>query len=222
MTGAAARRRLAAATGIAGAGLLGGSLTSPAGSPRFYALTSALAGTWIAGGLASGRIPVASRAAVAAAPVRLVAEPAAVGAATFGLFYGAARIARKVPVLDRSIGGVLRYVHEGSAPLVLLTTAVNGAAEEVFFHGALWDLAAGHRPLPRTAAAYATFTAAARNPALLLGGAVTSVIFGLERHRSGGVLAPAVAHVTWSLLMLTYLPPLYRPVTTGRPGQPPA
>ena len=27
---------------------------------------------------------------------------------------------------------------------------------------------------------------------------------------SGGILAPTLSHLTWSLLMLTYLPPLYR------------
>jgi len=35
---------------------------------------------------------------------------------------------------------------------------------------------------------------------------VTSVLFGLHRRVSGGILAPALAHLTWSLLMLTCLP----------------
>jgi membrane protease YdiL (CAAX protease family) len=62
-----------------------------------------------------------------------------------------------------------------------------------------------------TTIAYTAATAATRNPALVLAGAVTSVLFGLQRRASGGVLAPSLAHLTWSLLMLRYLPPLFRP-----------
>jgi len=48
------------------------------------------------------------------------------------------------------------------------------------------------------------------------------VIFGWQRAATGGVLAPAVTHVTWSVLMLRYLPPLFRdadrpPVPAGHP-----
>ncbi len=58
-------------------------------------------------------------------------------------------------------------------------------------------------------------TAATRNPALVLGRTVMSVLFGLQRRASGGILAPALTHVTWSVLMLCYLPPLFR--TPRRP-----
>ena len=43
-----------AGVSVAGAGLLGLSLSQPPGSPRFYGLTLGVAGTWLAGGLASG------------------------------------------------------------------------------------------------------------------------------------------------------------------------
>jgi len=39
-----------------------------------------------------------------------------------------------------------------------------------------------------------------------------------QRDASGGVLAPAVTHVTWSVLMLRCLPPLFR--EAGRPPRP--
>ena len=68
----------------------------------------------------------------------------------------------------------------------------------------------GPRPLRTTTLAYAASTAATGNPALVLAGLITSVIFGWQRDATGGVLAPAVAHVTWSVLMLRYLPPLFR------------
>ena len=61
-----------------------------------------------------------------------------------------------------------------------------------------------------TTLAYATATATTRNPALVLAGAATSVLFGFQRHTTGGILAPALSHLTWSLLMLRFLPPLFR------------
>jgi membrane protease YdiL (CAAX protease family) len=50
----------------------------------------------------------------------------------------------------------------------------------------------------------------------VLAGTATSVLFGLQRRTSGGVLAPALTHLTWSLLMLRYLPPLF---PTPRPAE---
>jgi uncharacterized protein len=48
------RRRVVIATGIGGAGLLGISLSTKAGSPQFYILTMGVAGTWVAGAFGSG------------------------------------------------------------------------------------------------------------------------------------------------------------------------
>jgi hypothetical protein len=128
------------------------------------------------------------------------------GAGAFGLFYGAARLTRHIPVLDRAITSVLRYAEDGSAPLVLLTATATAVAEELFFRGALWSLAERAHPLATTTLAYTATTAVTRNPALTIAGAATSVLFGLHRRASGGILAPALAHLTWSLLMLTCLP----------------
>jgi membrane protease YdiL (CAAX protease family) len=101
---------------------------------------------------------------------------------------------------------VLRYADAGSTPLVVLIASSSAAAEELFFRGALWS---GPRPLRTTTLAYAASTAATGNPALVLAGVITSVIFGWQRRITGGTLAPAVTHVTWSLLMLRYLTPLF-------------
>jgi uncharacterized protein len=62
------------------------------------------------------------------------------GIGAFGLFYGATRLARHIPPLDRAIGSVLRYADEGSTRLVLLTVCTNGVAEELFFRGARWPV----------------------------------------------------------------------------------
>ena len=75
-------------------------------------------------------------------------------------------------------------------------------AEGLFFRGALWPLRGKSHPIAKTTVAYAATTAATRNPALVLAGTATSVLFGLQRRTSGGILAPALSHLTWSLLML--------------------
>jgi membrane protease YdiL (CAAX protease family) len=206
-------------TGIGGAGLLGVSLSTKPGSPEFYALTMGLASTWAAGALGSGALspgrPSGQRNA------HPVVTPVLTGAGTFGLFYGAARLARHIPLLDRAIGSILHYADGGSTPLVLLTAGTNAVGEELFFRGALWSAMQSSHPMATTTLAYTATTAATRNPALILAGAVTSVLFGLQRRTSGGVLAPSLAHVTWSLLMLRYLPPLFRaPPPPGSPGWP--
>jgi hypothetical protein len=43
------------------------------------------------------------------------------------------------------------------------------------------------------------------------------VLFGLHRRASGSVLAPALTHLTWSLLMLNRLPPLFRDTPQIKP-----
>ncbi len=209
-------RQLVTAAGVGGTALLGVSFSADTGSPQFYLLTAALASTWTAGAAASGPIP-AGRAGRERG-LRPYVEPVLTGVGTFGLFYAIARLARHNPPLNRAISSVFRYVHEGSTGLVLLTAGVNGVAEELYFRGAVWDMLGGSRPLVLTSAVYTASTAASRNLSLVLGGAVTSLIFGAQRARSGGVVAPAVAHVTWSVLMITCLAPLFRP-SPGEPGQ---
>ena len=202
------RRRwvIAAATSVGGAGLLGISLSTEADSPQFYALTLGLAGTWAAGALAVGPLEPGRANNLRDALRRQVAGPVLTGAGTFGLFYGAARLARYIPPLSRAIGSALHYADHGSTRLVPLTAGANAVAEELFFRGALWSLAGESSPIVKTTLAYAATVAATRNPALLLAGTATSVIFGLQRRASGGFLAPALAHLTWSQLMLRYLP----------------
>jgi uncharacterized protein len=203
------RRRVVGAVLAAGTGLLGLSLSAEGDDPLFYALTLSLAGTWAAGALGSG--PVPAGAAITRPGLRSLGEPVLTGAGTFGLFYAAARIARRNPRLNRAIRSVLGYMDEGSPALVLLTASLNAVTEEAFFHGAVWDSVGPDHQGAVTAALYTASTLATRNPALIAGGAVTSLIFGTQRRRSGGVAAPAIAHVTWSILMLTLLPRLFPP-----------
>jgi hypothetical protein len=196
---------------LGGAALLRSSFAARAGSARFYLLTTSLAGTWTAGALGAGPIPWRgdSWRTRPGNPARAVVAPVFTGAATFAVFYGAARAARRHRALCRAIASVLRYAEAGSTPLVVLIASGSAVAEELFFRGALWS---GSRPLRTTMLGYAASTAATGNPALVLAGLITSVIFGWQRDATGGVLAPALTHVTWSVLMLCYLPPMFRDV----------
>ena len=209
----ARRRAVVAATALGGSGLLAVSLSSKPGSTRFYVLTMAVAGTWTAGALNSGPLHLGRIEGRDGNLRRPIITPIVTGAAAFGLFYAAAHIARHVPVLNNAIGNVLRFADEGSTPLVLLTTCANGLAEELFFRGALFAAAGEHHPVALSTIAYTATTAATRNPALTLAGAAMGALFGLQRRASGGVQAPTLTHLTWSVLMLRSLPPLFRRAT---------
>ncbi len=55
------------------------------------------------------------------------------------------------------------------------------------------------------------------DPALVLASFVMGVLFGLQRRAlGGGVEASALTHLTWPVLMLRYLPPLFRRPKTVR------
>lgn len=198
------------AAGLGAAALLRSSFAAEEGSGRFYLMTTALAGTWTCGALGTGPIPWRGdgwRTGRASPARALIGVPVVTGAATFAVFYGTARVARRHRTLRRAIASVLRYAEAGSTPLVVLIASGSAVAEELFFRGALWS---GPRPLRTATLGYAASTAVTGNPALVLAGLITSVIFGWQRDATGGVLAPAVTHVTWSVLMLRYLPPLFR------------
>ena len=93
----------------------------------------------------------------------------------------------------------------------------NGLAEEVFFRGALYAAVGVERPVLTSTAVYGLATTATRNPALVLASLVMGLLFGLQRRASGGIQAPMLTHLTWSALMLRFLPPLF-----AAPSQPPA
>ena len=134
--------------------------------------------------------------------------------AAFGAFYGCALVARTIPVLEEAISSVLSYAYAGNGPLVLLTALANGAAEEVFFRGALYAAIGDQHPVAMTTGVYTLATVATRNPALVLAAGVMGTLFAAQRRASGGIQAPVLTHLTWSTLMLRYLPPLFRDRTT--------
>ena len=184
------------------------------GSREFYVLTVTVAGTLTTGTVLSQARPPVRSQGKEPRQARSLVESVLAGVGAFGLFYRAAHLARRTPLLERAIRRALAYEREGSSPLILLTTGLNGVAEEMFYRGALWSVVADSNPIAATTLACTAATAATRNLALILAGAATSLLFGYQRRATGGVLGPTVTHLTWSMLMLRYLPPLFG--TSGR------
>ena len=204
------RRRVVAGVTAAGAGLLGVSLSTRPASWQFYATSAGVAATWLAGGVASGPLHLGWMQTKDETLRRPVLTPVLLGIGAFGAFYGCALVAREIPVLDTAISSVLAYAHQGDNTLVLLTTLANGAAEEVFFRGALYAAIGEQHPVALSTAAYTLATVTTRNPALVLAATVMGTLFAAQRRASGGIQAPVLTHLTWSVLMLRYLPPLFR------------
>jgi len=201
------RRTVVAVTGVVGTALLGRSLSRPPGSSSFYAHTAAVAATWVVGGAAAGRLHLGYEPP--AAGHRPLAVPIATGAAAFAGLYGCARIARHVPVLAGAVRSVLAYADKGDSRAVLVTALVSGAAEEVFFRGALYAAVPEGRQVPVTAAAYTATTLATRNPSLVLAAGGMGTLFALQRRATGGIQASTITHLVWTTLVLRFLPPLF-------------
>jgi hypothetical protein len=204
------RRRVVTGVSLIGAGMLGASLSTKPGSTAFYVSTLGVAGTWVVGGFASGPLHRGWSLADDNSLRRPLTTPILTGVGAFGLFYAGALVARKIPVLNTALCNILRFADEGSSPLVLFTTLANGAAEEVFFRGAVYAAVGPRHPVLKSTAVYALATVATRNVALVLAGTVVGTLFALQRRASGGIQAPLLTHLTWATLMLRYMPPLFR------------
>lgn len=208
------RRRvmLLAATLVVGAVLLGTSLRADPGGAAFFALSSALAACWCLGGLAAGPVPWAPRrpgAETAGSRWRVhVLVPLLAGVGAVAVFAAGGLLVTTVPVLRDRVADVIAYAEVDVAPTVVLIAAVTGAAEEVFFRGALFGAVSDRRPVVVTTAVYTVVTMASGNVMLVLAAAVLGVVVGLLRQRTGGVTGPIVTHVTWSMGMLFLLPPI--------------
>jgi membrane protease YdiL (CAAX protease family) len=195
------RRVVVAATGVVGAVLLALTLRTEAGSQAFYWYGALLAGCWILGALFSGPLHLGRLDGR-----RHVLVPAALGAGAFAVFAVAALVVRRVPTLDDLVDDVISRADTGSLTLVVAVALVNGLAEELFFRGALYSAFGRHRPWLWSTVAYVVVTAATLNVMLVLAAAAMGTLFALERRSTRGVLAPVVTHLTWSVLMIFFLP----------------
>jgi uncharacterized protein len=201
------RRIVVAVTLVAGAVLLAFSLATPPGDSRFYLLTVAVAVVWLLGGLLSGPLHL-GRSPSGAHPRRPVLSPIALGAAVGVVFVLGALIVREIEPLRSSVADVLAHARRGNLALVALITLANGAAEEVFFRGALFTALGRRHAVLGSTAVYTLVTAATGEPMLVFAGLLMGALFALQRRATGGILAPLLTHLTWSVVMLFALPPV--------------
>ena len=208
-TPAALRRRqvVTAAFVVLGGIVLGISLRIEPGSAWFYASTVGLAAVWTVGALLSGPLHL-GRIAHTEGPRRPVVAPILLGLGLAGVFLVGGLAVRSVPFLDEQVRSVLDHAAEGSLPLLVVITAVNGIAEELFFRGAAYA-AVTRYPVPVTTVAYGIATLATGNVMLSFAAVLLGLVVGLQRRASGGILGPILTHVTWSLAMLLILPALF-------------
>jgi uncharacterized protein len=206
------RRRQAVTVGfvLLGAVVLGLSLRIEPGSRWFYASTLGLAAVWAVGALASGRLHL-GRIAFRDRHTRPILTPIAIGALLAGVFVLGALLVVSIDLLnplEDQVVSVVDYADQGSLPILVVITSVNGIAEELFFRGAAYA-AIPRFPVLWTTLAYAVATLATGNVMLSFAAVLLGLVCGLERRASGGVLGPILTHCTWSLTMLLVLPLLF-------------
>jgi uncharacterized protein len=203
------RRRIVVAITLAlGATLLGLSFSVRQGDPAFYPLTFGLAATWTLGSVLSGPLHL-GHIQLAGRLRRPTITPIAVGLLLAALFVLGALIVRTIPSLVRLAEDVLGYARLGNLWIICVITLVNGIAEELFFRGALFAAIGVRHAVLISTVLYVLATVAGGNLVLVFTAAVLGTVVGLERRASGGILAPILTHVTWSLSMLFVLPPLF-------------
>jgi CAAX protease family protein len=203
------RRRIAVGITLAvGATLLGLSFSVRQGGPAFYPLTFGLAATWTLGSLLSGPLHLGHilRGGTLRRPI---ITPIVAGLLLAALFVLGAFVIRTIPALASLTEDVLGYARLGNLWIILVITLVNGVAEELFFRGSLYAAIGTWHPVLISTVLYALATVAGGNPVLVFAAALLGTVVGLERRASGGILAPILTHITWSLSMLLVLPPIF-------------
>jgi membrane protease YdiL (CAAX protease family) len=202
------RQVVAAVVVLVGAIVLGWSLRLEPGGNTFYVAAVLLAGIWAAGAFLSGRLHLGRIAGGTEMFVRPILAPILLGLLLVGVFVLGSLVVREIDPLADYVSSVLEYADEGSLTVLAIITFFNGIAEELFFRGAMYAAIPRH-PVFWTTLAYVVATLATGNVMLGFAAIVLGVVCGLERRASGGVLAPILTHITWSLSMLFVLPLLF-------------
>lgn len=203
------RRVVVIAFGVLGVAGLAWALRTNPGSGAFYASTFALAVVWFVGGLLSGPVSLGWETHDGRRR-RPILSAIIAGTALAAIFVVGALVVRHIPALNHRVEGVLDYARAGSSPIVLLLTAANGVAEEVFFRGAVQPALAERIRLPGSVLIYAVITMATGNVMLGFAATLLGAVVALQRRATDGVLAPVLTHVVWSALMFVALPIVFR------------
>ena len=202
------RQVVAAIVVLVGAGVLGWSLRLEPGGNLFYVAAVVLAGVWAVGAF----LPAGSTSAASPARARCSSGRSSRRSCSACSWSGSSSSARS------SCARSTRWPTTSAAcwstptrarwPLLAAITFVNGIAEELFFRGAMYAAIPRH-PVLWTTIAYVVATLATGNVMLAFAAVLLGAVCGLERRASGGILAPILTHITWSLSMLFLLPLLF-------------
>lgn len=203
------RRIVVAVTLVAGAALLGVSLSVRPGDNVFYLLTCLVAATWVTGALLSGPLHL-GRIAFRDRLRRPIVTPIVTGLVMAAVFVVGSLVVREIEPLRDLVNSVLAHARYGDLAPILAVTVLNGIAEEVFFRGALFAAIGRRHAVLVSTVVYAVATVATGNLMLVFAATLLGLVLGLQRRASGGVLAPVLTHITWSTTMLFALPALIR------------
>lgn len=203
------RRVIALVTIVLGAVLLALTLRAQTGSTEFVVLGFALAALWGAGALASGPLRLGTGRTRTGGRSRPVVQSLALAGGLIALFLAGALLVAQLPGLREPVLDLLEHGSSGPLALVVVLTALNGVAEELFFRGALFSaIGRGWLAVVLTTLLYTLTTVGSGVPLLVLAAALLGLVTALQRRVTGGVLGPIITHVTWSVSMLLLLPPV--------------
>ncbi|UEA58608.1 CPBP family intramembrane metalloprotease [Gordonia otitidis] len=206
------RRRLGVlAFVLLGAALLGVSLSVTPGDTAFYPLTLGLAATWIVGAVVTGPLPAGrfSLDRSAGSVSNAVWLGVIAGAALGAVFVVGAFLTRLIPPLSDLVSQVLAFADYGSIGVVTAITLINGAAEELFFRGAVYSAVRPYHPILVSTVVYVIATLASGNVMLGFAAILLGSLCAVLRRCTGGIVAPVCTHVVWSTIVLFALPPIF-------------
>lgn len=192
---------------IAAAAGLGIASAAPDGGLVFYVATFAVAAVYF---IAWALCPRSHPAFLAQRAGKDALRGLGIGIGLLLIFLAGAFLVRYIPVLAGPVDALLDNARYGLLWVTILTTAINGVGEEVFFRRIAMDYLPGTW---RTRALislvlYIAVTAAMGVPLLALAAIAVGVPATLEARRTGSLVSACVLHISWSLGMLLILPHL--------------
>lgn len=183
---------------VVGAGALSAALRTDPGSRAFVAWAAVAAGIWLLGSLPwTVSVGPAWRS-------HLVIGIAA-GIALTAVALGLAALTSGVPGLAADAERLVAYAEGNGLGAMVPLTLASAFSEEVLFRGA-WFSRAPRRSSATSTIAYVAAAAATGNVALALAALMFGSAAAAIRTRTGTVVAPVTMHMTFSLLMLLFVP----------------
>lgn len=196
---------MVAVTLVAGAGMLWATLAMIPGSAPFFGLGLASAATWAGGAILAGPISWWGHESRFPQPVQVVVG-VGTGVILFGAFVAVKAASDQTPLLADSVARVLVRADAGPGAMRLAVALMNAIGEEMFFRGALQSAIGRRRAVLWTTGVYTIVTMVTLEPALVAAALVMGFVFSAEKHVTGGLWAPVLTHLTWSTLVLFFLP----------------